>query len=88
MEKRSLKEKIQRGLAAVWDAVKAHPVEIVILLYICVVGCYGISNPDICDVNEGNVPWWFRPLVLAPFMVVAAYSLQPLRKRGIGWLLL
>ena len=88
MEKRSLKEKIQRGLAAVWDAVKAHPVEIVILLYICVVGCYGISNPDIFDVNEGNVPWWFRPLVLAPFMVVAAYSLQPLRKRGIGWLLL
>lgn len=88
MEKRSLKEKIQRGLAAVWDAVKAHSVEIVILLYICVVGCYGISNPDIFDVNEGNVPWWFRPLVLAPFMVVAAYSLQPLRKRGIGWLLL
>ena len=88
MEKITLKEKIQRGLAAVWDAVKAHPVEIVILLYICVVGCYGISNPDIFDVNEGNVPWWFRPLVLAPFMVVAAYSLQPLRKRGIGWLLL
>ena len=88
MEKRSLKEKIQRGLAAVWDAVKAHPVEIVILLYICVVGCYGISNPNIFDVNEGNVPWWFRPLVLAPFMVVAAYSLQPLRKRGIWWLLL
>jgi len=88
MEKITLKEKIQRGLAAVWDAVKAHPVEVVILLYICVVGCYGISNPDIFDVNEGNVPWWFRPLVLAPFMVVAAYSLQPLRKRGIGWLLL
>ena len=88
MEKITLKEKIQRGLAAVWDAVKAHPVEIVILLYICVVGCYRISNPDIFDVNEGNVPWWFRPLVLAPFMVVAAYSLQPLRKRGIGWLLL
>ena len=88
MKKEEIKEKIQRGLAAVWDAVKAHPVEIVILLYICVVGCYGISNPDIFDVNERNVPWWFRPLVLAPFMVVAAYSLQPLRKRGIGWLLL
>ena len=27
-------------------------------------------------------------MVLAPFMVVAAYSLQPLRKRGIGYLLL
>ena len=88
MKKEEIKERIQRGLAAVWDAVKAHPAEIVILLYICVVGCYGISNPDIFDVNEGNVPWWFRPLVLAPFMVVAAYSLQPLRKRGIGWLLL
>ena len=88
MKKEEIKERIQRGLAAVWDAVKAHPMEIVILLYICVVGCYGISNPDIFDVNEGNVPWWFRPLVLAPFMVVAAYSLQPLRKRGIGWLLL
>ena len=88
MEKITLKEKIQRGLTAVWDAVKAHPVEIVILLYICVVGCYGISNPDVFDVRNEPVPWWFRPLVLAPFMVVAAYSLQPFRKRGTGWLLL
>ena len=88
MEKRSLKEKIQRGLAAVWDAVKAHPVEIVILLYVCVAGCYGSSHPDIFDVKNEPAPWWFRPMSLAPFMVVAAYSLQPLRKRGIGWLLL
>ena len=88
MEKITLKEKIQRGLAAVWDAVKAHPVEIVILLYVCVAGCYGISHPDIFDVKNEPAPWWFRPMSLAPFMVVAAYSLQPLRKRGIGWLLL
>lgn len=88
MEKRSLKEKIQRALAAVWDAVKAHPVEIVILLYVCVAGCYGISHPDIFDVKNEPAPWWFRPMSLAPFMVVAAYSLQPLRKRGIWWLLL
>lgn len=88
MEKRSLKEKIQRGLAAVWDAVKAHPVEIVILLYVCVAGCYGSSHPDIFDVKNEPAPWWFRPMSLAPFMVVAAYSLQPLRKRGIWWLLL
>lgn len=88
MEKITLKEKIQRGLAAVWDAVKAHPVEIVILLYVCVAGCYGSSHPDIFDVKNEPVPWWFRPMSLAPFMVVAAYSLQPFRKRGIGWLLL
>lgn len=88
MEKRSLKEKIQRALAAVWDAVKAHPVEIVILLYVCVAGCYGISHPDIFDVKNEPAPWWFRPMSLAPFMVVAAYSLQPLCKRGIGWMLL
>ena len=88
MEKITLKEKIQRGLAAVWDAVKAHPVEIVILLYVCVAGCYGSSHPDIFDVENEPAPWWFRPMSLAPFMVVAAYSLQPLRKRGIGWLLL
>lgn len=71
-----------------WDAVKAHPVEIVILLYVCVAGCYGSSHPDIFDVKNEPVPWWFRPMSLAPFMVVAAYSLQPFRKRGIGWLLL
>jgi hypothetical protein len=88
MEKITLKEKIQRGLAAVWDAVKAHPVEIVILLYVCVAGCYGSSHPDIFDVKNEPAPWWFRPMSLVPFMVVAAYSLQPLRKRGIGWLLL
>ena len=88
MEKITLKEKIQRGLAAVWDAVKAHPVEIVILLYICVVGCYGMSHPKVLDGDDGVAPWWFRPMVLAPFMVVAAYSLQPLRKRGIGGMLL
>lgn len=88
MEKITLKEKIQRGLAAVWDAVKAHPVEIVILLYVCVAGCYGSSHPDIFDVKNEPAPWWFRPMSLAPFMVVAAYSLQPLRKRGIWWLLL
>ena len=88
MEKITLKEKIQRGLAAVWDAVKAHPVEIVILLYVCVVGCYGMSNPKMLDGDDGVAPWWFRPMVLAPFMVVAAYSLQPLRKRGIGGMLL
>ena len=88
MKKEEIKEKIRNAAEALWRAVMAHPVEIVILLYVCVVGCYGISNPDIFDVNEGNVPWWFRPLVLAPFMVVAAYSLQPLHKRGIGWLLL
>ena len=89
MEKKTLKEKLQNSLAAVWNAVKAHPVEIIILLYVCVVGCYGISNPDIFDINSGKgVPWWFRPLVMAPFMVVAAYSLQPLHKRGKGWLLL
>ena len=84
MEKITLKEKIQRGLAAVWDAVKAHPVEIIILLYVCVAGCYGSSHPDIFDVKNEPAPWWFRPMSLAPFMVVAAYSLQPLRKRGIG----
>ncbi len=83
-----LKEKIQQGLAAVWDAVKGHPVEIVILLYVCVAGCYGSSHPDIFDVKNEPAPWWFRPVALAPFMVVAAYSLQPLRNRGIGWLLL
>lgn len=88
MEKITLKEKIQRVLAAVWDAVKAHPVEIVILLYVCVAGCYGSSHPDIFDVKNEPAPWWFRPMSLVPFMVVAAYSLQPLRKRGIGWLLL
>ena len=88
MEKITLKEKIQRGLAAVWDAVKAHPVEIVILLYVCVVGCYGMSNPKMLDGDDGVAPWWFRPMVLAPFMVVTAYSLQPLRKRGIGGMLL
>ena len=88
MEKITLKEKIQRGLAAVWDAVKAHPVEIVILLYVCVVGCYGMSHPKVLDGDDGVAPWWFRPMVLAPFMVVAAYSLQPLRKRGIGGMLL
>ncbi len=88
MEKKTLKDKIQRGLAAVWDAVKAHPVEIVILLYVCVAGCYGSSHPDIFDVKNEPAPWWFRPMSLVPFMVVAAYSLQPLRKRGIGWLLL
>ncbi|MBQ1780179.1 MAG: DUF4153 domain-containing protein, partial [Bacteroidales bacterium] len=88
MEKITLKEKIQRGLAAVWDAVKAHPVEIVILLYVCVAGCYGSSHPDIFDVKNEPAPWWFRPMSLAPFMVVAAYSLQPFRKRGIGYLVL
>ncbi len=88
MEKITLKEKIQRGLSDVWDAVKGHPVEIVILLYVCVAGCYGSSHPDIFDVKNEPAPWWFRPMSLAPFMVVAAYSLQPLRKRGIGWLLL
>lgn len=88
MEKITLKEKIQRGLAAVWDAVKAHPVEIVILLYVCVVGCYGIAHPKIFDVENEPAPWFLRSLVLAPFMVVAAYSLQPFRKRCIGWLLL
>ena len=88
MKKEEIKEKIQRGLAAVWDAVKAHPVEIVILLYVCVVGCYGMSNPKMLDGDDGVAPWWFRPMVLAPFMVVTAYSLQPLRKRGIGGMLL
>lgn len=88
MKKEEIKEKIQRGLAAVWDAVKAHPVEIVILLYVCVVGCYGMSHPKVLDGDDGVAPWWFRPMVLAPFMVVTAYSLQPLRKRGIGGMLL
>ena len=89
MERKTLRDRIQIGLVAIWDAVKAHPVEIIILLYVCVVGCYGLSNPDLFDIDsEKGVPWWFRPLVLAPFMVVAAYSLQPLHKRGIGWLLL
>ena len=88
MKKEEIKEKIRNAAEAMWRAVMAHPVEIAILLYSCVVGCYGISDPDIFYVKNGEVPWLFRPLVLAPFMVVAAYSLQPFRKRGIGWLLL
>ena len=88
MKKQEIKEKIRSGAEALWRAVKAHPVEIVILLYVCVVGCYGMSHPKVLDGDDGVAPWWFRPMVLAPFMVVAAYSLQPLRKRGIGWLLL
>ena len=88
MKKEVFRDKIRNGAQALWNAVMAHPVEIVILLYVCVAGCYGISHSEIFDVNEGTVPWWFRPLVLAPFMVVAAYSLQPLRKRGVGYLLL
>ena len=88
MKKEVFRDKIRNGAQTLWKAVLAHPVEIVILLYVCVAGCYGISHPEIFDVNEGMVPWWFRPLVLAPFMVVAAYSLQPFRKRGIGYLLL
>ena len=86
MEKKTLKDRIQSGLAAVWESVKAHPVEIVILLYVCVSGCYTISNPDILNVNRGDAPWWLRPVVLAPFTVVAAYSLQPFRKRGVVFL--
>ena len=52
MEKKTLKDRIQSGLAAVWAAVKSHPVEIVILLYVCVAGCYTIANPDILDINR------------------------------------
>jgi hypothetical protein len=85
MEMKSLKEKLQNGLAAVWDAVKAHPVEIAILVYVCVAGCYGFAHDGDSD---WEVSWWFRPLVLSPFMVVAAYSLQQFRKRGIGWRIL
>ena len=88
MKKEELKEKIRSGAEALWRTVMAHPVEIAILVYVCVVGCYGISHPKIFDADDGNVPWWFRPLVITPFTVVAAYSLQPLRKRGFGWLLL
>lgn len=88
MKKEELKEKIRSRAEALWRAVKAHPVEIVILLYVCVVGCYGMSHPKVLDGDDGVAPWWFRPMVLAPFMVVAAYSLQPLRKRGIGGMLL
>ena len=86
MKKQEIKEKIRSGAEALWRAVKAHPVEIVILLYVCVVGCYGMSHPKVLDGDDGVAPWWFRPMSLAPFMVVAAYSLQPLRKRGIRWL--
>jgi hypothetical protein len=85
MEKKSLKEKLQNSLAAVWDAVKAHPVEIAILVYVCVAACYGLAHERDAD---WEVPWWLRPVVLAPFMVVAAYSLQPFRKRGIKWRIL
>lgn len=85
MEKKSLKEKLQNGLAAVWDAVKAHPAEIAILVYVCVAGCYGLAHDGDAD---WEVPWWFRPLVTSPFMVVAAYSLQPFRKRDIKWRIL
>lgn len=88
MKKEMFRDKIRNGAQALWRAVMAHPVEIAILLYTCVVGCYGISDPDIFDVKDGKVPWWFRPLVLAPFMVVATYSLQPFRKRGVGYLVL
>ena len=88
MKKQEIKEKIRSGAEALWRAVKAHPVEIVILLYVCVVGCYGMSHPKVLDGDDGVAPWWFRPMVLAPFMVVTAYSLQPLRKRGIGGMLL
>lgn len=88
MKKEEINEKIRNAVEALWRAVMAHPVEIVILLYVCVVGCYGISNPDIFDVKDGEVLWWFRPLVLAPFTVVASYSLQPFRKRGVGYLVL
>lgn len=88
MEKKTLKDRIQSGLASVLAAVKSHPVEIVILLYVCVAGCYTIANPDILDINHGDAPWWLRSIVVAPFTVVASYSLQPLRKCGIGWLLL
>ena len=85
MEKKSLKEKLQNGIAAVWNAVKAHPVEIAILIYVCVAGCYGLAHDGDAD---WEVPWWFRPLVTSPFMVVAAYSLQPFRKRDIKWRIL
>lgn len=88
MKKQEIKEKIRSGAEALWRAVKAHPVEIVILLYVCVVGCYGMSHSKVLDGDDGVAPWWFRPMVLVPFMVVAAYSLQPLRKRGIGGMLL
>lgn len=88
MKKEEINEKIRNAVEALWRAVMAHPVEIAILLYTCVVGCYGISDPDIFDVKDGKVPWWFRPLVLAPFTAVAAYSLQPFRKRGVGYLVL
>lgn len=85
MEKKTLKDRIQSGLVAVWDAVKAHPVEIAILAYVCVAMCCGLAHDGDAD---WEVPWWLRPVVVAPFMVLAAYSLQPFRKRGLGWLLL
>ena len=85
MEKKTLKDRIQKGFAAIWEAVKAHPVEIEILVYVCVAMCCGLAHDGDAD---WEVPWWLRPVVLAPFMVVAAYSLQPFRKRGIGYLVL
>ncbi|MBQ3735120.1 MAG: DUF4153 domain-containing protein [Bacteroidales bacterium] len=85
MKKEELKEKIRSRAEALWRAVKAHPAEIAILVYICVAGCYGLAHDGDAD---WEVPWWLRPMVMAPFMVVAAYSLQPFRKRGIGWRIL
>lgn len=88
MKKEEIKVKIRNAADALWRAVMAHPVEIVILLYICVIWCYTTSNTDELNIRHGDVPWWFLPMVLSPFMVAAAYSLQPLRKRGVGYLLL
>lgn len=85
MEKKTLKDRIQKGFAAIWEAMKAHPVEIEILVYVCVAMCCGLAHDGDAD---WEVPWWLRPVVLAPFMVVAAFSLQPFRKRGIGYLVL
>jgi len=79
MEKKTLKDRIQNALAALWSAVKAHPVEIFILVYSCTAVCLLIAFDEVGSESS----WWFRPVYIAPFTVVAAYTLQAFRDRGV-----
>lgn len=62
-------------------AVMEHSAEMLMLLYCGVMACL----IDIWNIAES---WKAQPGLMMPLLVVASYSLQPLRRRSLAWRLL
>lgn len=81
MKKNKISENINRFAIGVWQTIKNHPAEIVILLYTTAI-LFGIITESSSEILNNLLS---LPLYLTPLCFVTTYTLSQYQQRGMGW---